>query len=434
MDYFCLAIYALTVLICYLLSTRFFFIALSPLISQLWTATSAVYLSNSESYMYELNRYSKENDQSGYLSLYYLLFLIFSLVAYWLVGFLRRYRNSRSANIDISRFFPLYSIFFYASILVLILNVLLSGSPLLEHYDRFNFWDQSRFPLLKRLSDQIFVLAIIFSTLQLRNIQKIRTVNKDKWFDYLPILTASLFCLLYEILIGEKFSGIVIVLTAFLVPFAIYYPKRIVGLAPKILPLIFIITIPFLFLTFKNTYKVDNPITSIVNRIFVAQGQLWYMTANSRSIGDMYDLQPIVSELTTSDGASYQIGIYRLMSKYGNLWLAYDYLNRGVRMAMGFPAIMVDYYGFTTGAFYVVFVGILFGLFAKLFELSLLRGGLLEIALLAKILLGLYVVATDGTLSLFFNLSVVIYISLYLLVRLFGQLIRQRFRRGYLWI
>lgn len=289
-------------------------------------APSLIYIENAG--------YISEQDRTGLFIGSVPLFCIFSFLTLIIIQqgvklLIPYFRNTpvftfKEKNIE----HKILSVIIYLSLGLLFTNLILSPIPLFdETVDRFDFWESSYFPFLNKIfgSNSSF-LAFGLGLYYLKGTK-------------LKSITLIVLYLLYLILIGNKFSSLVISFFLIFLPIFIC-EKNFKIRASKLFNLKFIFAGLLLFgivyynYSIKNSYQhiVDNPFDAIVYRFLGLQGHVWWGASYNYVYLDKENTWAI-SELL--------YGMHHLMRELSPSEFVELSIERGVSFTNGYPSILL---------------------------------------------------------------------------------------------
>lgn len=225
--------------------------------------------------------------------------------------------------------------------------------------------------------------------------------------------TLLVFYILYLILLGHKFGGIVFALFFFFLPSvtAKLLQDRSYRLLTKktlfISSLIFIGVFSFVFYHYSRypvIEKFGGALGFIVYRIFALQGHLWWGIDEYVFIqnGDAAPLPLLLDSMP------------QMMRQVAPPIIAESAISRGVQFAFGFPGSAIYYFGMLGGGMVTFLSGVTFGLLSRL-----VVGGVRSKNTLAFIPAGymwarFYVYLSQGTYDRFFSVQFAVLVAAWL--------------------
>ena len=345
----------------------FFFLILN----QTTNYISVFYLDHGDIYMREIQSYSEKSYAS-------LLLWFFNVTALFVIYFLIRITKQDLYKL-LSRFYTLkiryikfWIFLFYFIIGVLMLNILISGSPLwISSINKTTFWTIAKFPFLKPLSSQISIIALFSGMFLLYiNLRKKSSPLKGALYG------VWIFLLVYLILMGHKFGQLLIITYMFFLPLLLY--KSLIKKFPaKKILFIFSSIIAFFSLFVINYFKTkygDAAFDILQQRIFSMEGQLTYTAIQNYLQNQLSNgLEQLVIEIKYILGLIHDntvIGMDYLMDRTMPDNLLEAYRETQVKLAQGYLAML--FYLFDN-FFIVLFVHIVFILLYGFIGYLLLR-------------------------------------------------------------
>ena len=235
-------------------------------------------------------------------------------------------------------FFLLGMLVFTFSILLILYYVIIkNGSPLFSGIDKFHYIKQYFTPFTLRLSSYL----LIFSSFTLGFLYSCNKYRKG-------CVVGVCLILLFFILRGEKFGGIVFSSFYFLCPVLIK-KEVFFKFSIKFVFVIILLMLIFTFSIFINYYNkfnnVDKTITQFQNRI-AGQGQLWWRIVELKKYKtNIYDNKDIDRQFYSKN--KYGTGMDYLMQKAFVDYNRYNvYKKANVRLTFAFPAILEYFFNY----------------------------------------------------------------------------------------
>ncbi len=401
----------------------FFFL----LFSQTTNYISVYYLDRGGSFMRELGTYSIP----AATSLYVWLFNIIALVAiFTIVHFNRSSIRSLAYRIHAIHV-PNLSFWiglFYILILLLVLNVLVSGSPLwLEGINKTTFWSIAKFKFLKPLSSQISVIALFSGMFLVYNDTHGRS-KTVKW----SLVGVWLLLLFYLILMGHKFGQLLTITYMFFLPPLIYAALR-GKLSFFKLSTIFLFFVSIFFVLVVNYFKTkygDNALEIIQQRIFSMEGQLTYTAIMNYIHNDIPNgWEQFLTEIRYIFGFTdhAKVGMDFLMNQTMPQNLLDAYEETDVKLAQGYIAMLLYLFNdiLLILPIHILFI-LLYGFIGYLLLKSILRFDFIMTFLYLKLFFSFATYYAQAYTTAIFNIKSLIYVSLIILIYLGRQITRKR--------
>nr|BBM62630.1 predicted O-antigen polymerase [Escherichia albertii] len=228
--------------------------------------------------------------------------------------------------------------------------------------------------------------------------------NKNKHYAYLYIMLA----IVWNFLIGEKASGIIVTAYFIFLPYVLINYSRISNI--KLLSVLVIGVLAIIFSIVANYVFIEgNQAAFILDRISM-QGQLWW-----------YYFNEIVSQNTPTHAfmdefIADETGLIGLMKFSMPTYLYDSYMSAGYILTSGFPAIFVFYFGM-----WWLFPTMLCSL-AYIFPVyfltkSLYKGEILSFLISNRIFASLITLTAEGSVGTFLDYKLFIYIIILLFLQ-----------------
>ena len=402
----------------------FFFLILN----QTTNYISVFYLDHGDIYMREIQSYSEKSYAS-------ILLWFFNVTALFVIYFLIRITKqdlykllSRLYTLKI-RYIKFWIFLFYFIIGVLILNILISGSPLwISSINKTTFWTIAKFPFLKPLSSQISIIAL-FSGMFLLYIN----LHKKSSLLKVALYGVWIFLLIYLILMGHKFGQLLIITYMFFLPLLLYMSLIKKFPAKKIL-FIFSSIIAFFSLFVINYFKTkygDAAFDILQQRIFSMEGQLTYTAIQNYLLNQLPNrLEQLVIEIKYILGLIHGntvIGMDYLMDRTMPDNLLEAYRETQVKLAQGYLAML--FYLFNN-FFIVLFVHIVFillyGFIGYLLLRSILKYDFILTFFYVKIYFSFLTYYAQAYTTAIFNFKTLIYLFCIVLIHIIRQIYKKK--------
>lgn len=394
-------------------SPLLFFLFFLFLYVQVKNIVSASYIDLGNVYMMELSVLSKSSYVSYLLlSLHavsiFLLYFLFKLTKH---KFASEFALYSSRSIKNSRLFLIVST---SLLMLLIVNVLIAGSPLFGgDANKTNIWSSSPLPFLKYVSSQlsflILVAGIYYDYFE-------RCSCKAKYY----FLFFYLLSILYLVLMGHKFGQLVTFSYLFFLPYLISKSFHFKISISKLFIQVSVLLVIFSFFVlryFESKYGVDAQ-QLIFDRVFAMEGQLSYVAINSYIEGGTSDFEHFFVELKNAFwGGNERVGMDYLMYLYMPSEKYNYYSDLQVNLSQGYFALLFTMFGsyFSVTLFQTVFIFLVYFV-GYLFAISLIRRDFVLIFLYFKIYYSLYTYYVQAYNDAFFNFKNLIVIFLILFV------------------
>jgi hypothetical protein len=241
---------------------------------------------------------------------------------------------------------------------ILLVNLLIYGSPVFSGVDRFTYWNSHPIPYLWNVLTQLnLAMALIGSIHALSQLKD----RPKQSFIASAILVVTL---VLDILHGDKFSSINIALILYAMGYLItkivfgvlVFPKAKMAIALCILVVGFFSLVQFSYI---NIDKIEESqaVDYMMQRAFALQGQVWWSIENDTAFGltgtaSFFDL--IRESTTTRPG-----GLYMLMFSIAPSHIVDFYIENNIQFTMGSPAIALYTLGYFGVILYQVVAGII---------------------------------------------------------------------------
>lgn len=327
-----------------------------------------------------------------------------------------------------SRLGSSFALFLVGMVLfLLILNVLLTGSPLFDaDLNRFNFWDSSKLSFLNSLFGDVatpllVILGVIFAVSWVESERRRALIALMMFFVFLG----------YYFLIGHKFSMQLLAVSLFFPPY--FFLKKLqdgrYGFKfGHLLFMVFCISLLFFFIgqnyIERHAEFVDaqgGVVNAILYRFWGLQGHVWWGGYNEFLTSPRLVENPFEKILD---------GMHTMMYVVSPAQLVDNYLSAGVRFTMAYPAVILYVLGAVGAAVFLFFSGLILGGMVVLSEQQLLARRLFGAMASLMILSSLVVVLNMGEfrdlISIKFLLPVVALLYLTAISNAFS------FKRAYL--
>lgn len=308
---------------------------------------------------------------------------------------------------------------FYIVIVILIINVVVSGSPLwVSTINKTTFWLIAKFPFLKPVSSQISVIALFSGMFLLNNTmhKKSSLVRKSLYGVYISLLV-------YLILLGHKFGQLVVITVMFFLPLLIYQSlKKTLRIRRVIFYLLIFFSLLAIPVSNYFVSKYGNAAFEIIRqRIFAMEGQLSYVAIQKLFQGHATNrLDQLIVEIKYIFGLVGQdtyVGMTYLMSQFmpGNQFAYYQSLQ--VNLAGGYIATLISLYSNIVLVLFVhtIFI-MLFFIMGYMLIINILKYNLLLTFIYLKLYFSFYAYYAQGYTTAILNVKTLIYIYLIILI------------------
>jgi len=401
------------------------------LFNQTTNYISVFYLDKGDIYMRELGTYSIPAITSLYVWLFNMIALItiFSIIHFNKSSI--RQLVYRVYTIHISNLTFWIGIF-YIIIIILIINVLISGSPLwVESINKTTFWNIAKFKFFKPLSSQISIIALFCGMFLVYN----DIHYKSKTFKW-SLRGIWVLILLYMILMGHKFGQLLIITYMFFLPLLVY-KILLEKLSFFKLSFQFFSIVSIFFILVVNYFKTkygDYALEIIQQRIFSMEGQLTY-TAILNYINNEIPsgLNQFFTEIKFIFGLTdnTNVGMNYLMNQTmpQNLLEAYEATD--VKLAQGYIAMLLYLFNSILLAIpiHILFI-LLYGFISYFLLKSILRFDFIMTFLYLKLYFSFATYYAQAYTTAIFNIKNLIYIFIIILVYFNKKIAHQRKRQS----
>ena len=398
---------------------------------------SVFYLDLGGKYSFELLKKSTQSNSLIVLTIFYLSTL--ALFLFWYRLRVVTLKQSLALNFKkrmvylTPRFIHFFLFITAIYIFILYLHMIYTGVPLFLSYGKGEIWEYSKFKFLQPINNQastiLLVLGFLYSyILHYKNYRAF-----TKYLFYFKLMLFVFVC--YIILMGYKFGGPLLYIFSFYVSYLVFFSinnrLRFRDLM-KYISLSIIFFIPIVWYVYSNASFLSGDVWSLIfDRIFTLQGQIWhflYTGIVDHSIST--DFSQLFKEFKNlfSDTYSSETGINYVMSLIMPENRLASYIDQGIRLSGGYPAILVSISGFSiiTFFFHVLFSSLIcmlhFAWLSNLLKLNLIRFILwFKLAFVSKNIIFM------GDIHVLFSLENMIYLFIIFGVYLFRwSLINQK--------
>jgi len=385
-------------------------------ISHIWLAVSIAYLE----FGYSPPEIINETFPSGATVRYVFYMSLFYLGCATVLVFFKMPQASLNKNV-----LSLYALFVFgllSIVLVLCINGLIYGFPMLYLEQRFFYWESNPFGYF--LSK--FLAFAAYSSLisgYLYGINKFRFKRSNK---LLVILMFSISII--SILYANKFSWFFIYFICLIAGYitALYKEnisingKALINYVALVLVMgVFLISSVALSYKYVHNYETSDLIVKISTRVFQMQGQLWWSVDKLTMDGEYGEAELLIRP----NDDIHPSGIFQIMELVMPNQLFDGYFASKVPLTGGFPATIIYNLGGLLGSLVVYLCGVLLGLVVVLFRVNLIKERPVRLVILLLLYMMLHWAYTVGSINIItswvFMLSVfiVLYITILSLSR-----------------
>ena len=382
-----------------------------------WMALSSGYL-ESGVYITEQQRYSFENSATSLLLFFEACFWLFVILAVRALGFLfpvrRMFNYNYSGNLVVC-------LFAGVALVVLLLNVALTGSPLFDDsLNRFNFWENAQLPFLNKIlgnvASPIIVMVGVVYALSLDSSR--RLLAKVALFIFIGFLA-------YYVFMGQKFSMQLLAFSLFM-PAVLFLRwqkngrlnlrlSQVVGAASVALLLLGLVLWYYLKKHIDFVEGQGGVLNAVLYRAFGLQGHVWWGSVTEYQNGNVLT-DPLGAMLNGMSTAMYAVSPVELVDRY---------LDAGVRFTMAYPGIALLSFGFLGTVFFQLLAGLLVGCLVFICERQLaerrLWGSILSLMLISNF----WMVLNMGEFVAIFSFKFIFPLTAIILLFLFSAATRR---------
>lgn len=370
---FCIVIYK---------SQQYFFFLVLPFLFPQFTAIVSNFSLETGAYIEELKVNSYATGGATRLVFFVLSFFFVALLVFRVIN---KYRINRFYFIlrgDYSKL-ERQVIFCSASLIFIVLafNVVVWGSPLFKGVQRFDYWSAHPYPSIRNLLYQGYLLSFILGVY----ITKTKITTQRKSVPY--ILLVLTFCL-FNILYGEKFTGVFLTMLYFFVGLfgSLVLYKNITVITKKNVFFVLIVGLllyGLIYYQYKYIHHLPGSIFSFIeSRVLNLQGEVWWaIDGKDHQSGALSYLYTYNSDCTLSGG------LYYLMYQIAPTSMVDSYCQRGITFTMGYPAILLPTAGYFGGYLLNLIFASLVGITLFLIKKSIEYPNVISLFLSAKVLL-----------------------------------------------
>lgn len=389
----------------------YFFCILLPYVMFVWKALSLIYLETGV-YATELGR-TTSRVYSDYI-------FLAEMLVFWLVltGSIRFLKGKIPDPAQVSQTIMRSKIYYWIRILhcavvgYLYLNLALSGTAFSGAFDRFSYFSASKLPFISMFSGALSYLFLFIDGL----LYFYRKKNKGLSI-VLLILT-----LLYQVLIGNKFSGLYQNLVFFFSPYFIIKASQAKQLQFKavftrkfwvLVAFGFVVLLWILYLSYAEQIKAGKSFWELLlNRLLNLQaGTVWgitnYMNAGPDALlgnSDQLSME-IRGILQSYSEMDTRVGLPKVMQLVSQPYIVESYLSAGVRFSGWYLTVTYLCMGYVGSMIYSVFLAILFALICAVFVTSVKRTNIIMMGLSLYEYIQFYDYFRIGNFTILLNFS-----------------------------
>ncbi|GKW31509.1 hypothetical protein PEC730217_02890 [Pectobacterium carotovorum subsp. carotovorum] len=232
-------------------------------------------------------------------------------------------------------------------------------------------------------------------------------LNKRFFFLYL------FFIIIWNLLIGEKATGLMQSLYAIFIPYVLLNHEKI-KIRNILISLFFIISFIVVSIILNYIFIQKAGAFFILDRISM-QGQLWWYYFD-QYISNSNPHHNILDEFTSEYNGLQILMQYSMPSGLFNF-----YVDNGIGLTSGFPSIYLFYFGY----FWLIpalLVSLLFGIPVYMITYSFYKGNIFSFLISNKIFFSLLVLLGRGDISNFLDYKLLIYIFVFIILQFMPRL------------
>lgn len=260
----------------------------------------------------------------------------------------------------------------------LIVELIITGSPLTYQVDRFYFFSRMASPFYKYIYTNLTLLGLIISLSLSRGM-----------LSYSAFLFWVWFCVIVLILSGEKLSHFVLVGFHLMIPFFVNGKVELMSILPKVL-----IAFVLLFVLSIYHYIILYGSADLVVPRLVSQGQMNYaldLMSNENKPLDVIMKHFMGWEVEQLDEGLYYL--MRIVAPHDIVDMRFDV---GATFTAPFPANFFYFFGFLWAPVAIAFIAAISGVITALFHSMLLQGHFIFIVILSRLWMRVYLAVGMG--------------------------------------
>ena len=389
----------------------FYFVLLYPFLFSFFFVGISCFLIECENYIIEQTIYGFTTGATIRMLCYSLFFLI-------LIIYITKIKFNKNVFFLINKqnYLFYFNIIFTICLIYLFFPIFKHGSALSLGVNRF---------IYKNLFFSFFYKKVLLLCINILPIIGINLCFKKKNNRIYSILL-FLFFILLNILLGEKFTRLHWSIYYFFCPFflMITFRKNFINFLNLkiIIKVVLVVTILSLFF-YKIIFFHYRAINDSQHKFFfhrvVLQGHVYWKIDYLNLIEKNFIKidNRILNEASVSDYWSGKKGLPYLMYEVSDDNLVDEYMENKVNFTMGFPAILIQYFGFFGTFFWLIIFSLFLGFYYKFLIFSLRKLNLLLLFFIYRFELIIQDIFFNGNLFNFFSLK--FYIFLYIFFILF---------------
>lgn len=303
-------------------------------------------------------------------------------------------------------------------VLISFAGFIFDGVPIFMGIDRIQYVRSYQSFLFNKISGQLYISTFIIGIIA--GISYVKNERKN----FKKCVVIFIFILIYFLLRGDKFSGLLNIIYLFIIPiylqlykfsnFKIKLSKLII--IGAFIGLVFIYIINFHY----SHINKSNSANRISERI-AAQGQVWWAIDKNVSNGYKASDSEIVKEVESYFNKNIDksdLGLNKLMKVIAPTTVYSSFLGNGVNFTMGYPAIGLYLYGYLGLVFFQIFFGTLLCICLSYTYKTLISGEYFRCIISGKIYIELIGSLSMGNLYNILSREIVLYIIIIILMNI----------------
>ena len=379
---------------------QFFLISLT-LFGMFTTLLSNVYIEATKPYIMEEGIYGLYTGSTLRYFIYSLFGISSFILMFNILETLAKFPTYYRQKID-KKFDSIIIIFSFILIAILIFHALISNPPLFNPASsRFSFWsDFAKVPFFSKFNVLLLMFLPVLSIILVTT----KSLSKKNIIYFFVVLF-----IFYDILLGNKFSSIILKLVLFFVPIVVVKllaKEKILNFKLVSFLLIFSFLLLILIINDYGT-EYDILMQKIISRVLVLQGHTWwgsdyYVVQYGSMVNTPQLWNEILSIISQPEPIQAKAGMPYIMNLIGHDEV-YTYFEAGVQYTMGFPAILILLFGWYYAFIPLLLVWFVFS-FIYFYYYYLIRShSRIRIFLFSYVILTSFAFWSHGTLHAFIN-------------------------------
>jgi len=298
------------------------------------------------------------------------------------------------------------------AILAIIYAYIVMGVPLLDHLNKYMYWRESvqAYPIVDFAKGHVLMLMIGLFLIWKRRQESVL------WLLFLTFVVL-------QVLGGEKYTGFASWLSFFVL---VYLVRHTFHFTRKNLRYVcgglawFTVFISVMVFYHYNGFS-DTATVPFQERLFsrlAEQGQIWWAIDQQMSLGEMH-LSAFAKETASwfqwslpAKELKGELGIYSMMELVTRHEIVLSYWSRSVNFTEAYPAIALYWFGYIGCVFFQILMGVLFGLFLRLYYRAVRRADMVCVFLLTTVYNRINQALGMGNFYALFNLKTIVAILL----------------------